>query len=198
MSKRPSGTDKAVLAAIVGALIAGACGIIAAVIGILPDILPGSPAPTPVGAPADSPTTEEEVPAAPTSATAPSAAADINGVWRVSDQNSIGSSLDYWELQLNGQQLSITAFNEAVPGVPLPGDYREPLEVSDVQLTGNTLSFTARRGSMPSVTTYYTLTILSSSRIEGTYRRIDTYLRDTGTGGVIETEGIVILTPPPQ
>lgn len=144
--------------------------------------LPGpGPAPTP------GPSATGAAPATSTSAFA--------GIWQVSEQSTAGSSLENWNIQLDGGQLAIEAFDAQVEGFPLPSDHHEQLRLSDVQIGAQTLAFTVKR--FGSVTIDYSLHLVDSDRIEGTYSSIDTFLSDNGaiqgTAGVIEDSGRVIM-----
>lgn len=121
----------------------------------------------------------------------------IVGRWTVVHQGSSGPGRSFWEIRVYDNQLSIVEFYEAVQGVPLPGDYRKPLQVYNVRFSGQQLGFVVE-DTRQSVTTEYDLAFTGSNRIEGYFRRTDQFLRDQGIlggdAGVIMDAGTVIMT----
>lgn len=203
------GNTKPALWAIVTLLVAivGCAGtVIAAFIAIVPSLITLQNPPQAVSVtappmidntfPAISATSPAFTPPTATTGQAPSGADDIlSGVWQVSQQSQSGSSLEQWDIQARAGQITIVAFDQAVPGVPLPGDYREDLSLSNVTFDGQTLRLSTKRFS--SVTFEYDLTIVAPDRIEGSYTSTDTALSDTGIiqgeAGVIKDTGKVIM-----
>ena len=118
------------------------------------------------------------------------------GIWRISRQDSAGSSLTNWEISLNEDQLAIVEFTQMVAGVPLPGDERKELHLTDFSFDGARLLFTAT-GAVAGSTETFDLTLLGSDRMEGPYNWTDSTLRDTGMvqgpTGILSGEGKAIL-----
>lgn len=123
---------------------------------------------------------------------------DFLGTWTVSKQSSTGSSLDSWDITvINSNQLSVVSFKQDVPGIPLPGDYRQPLEILDFRYDNQNIYLTLRRNT--SWTTEYILTFAGSrDRLEGQFRSVDTTLGDLGIlqgqAGTIQSAGRIIMT----
>ena len=120
----------------------------------------------------------------------------IVGRWTVVHQGSTGPGRSFWDIKVYDNQLSIVEFYEAVPGVPLPGDYRKPLQVYNIRSSGQQLAFVIE-DPQQSVTTEYDLAFTRPNRIEGYFRRTDNFLRDQGIlggeAGVIMDAGTVIM-----
>lgn len=156
--------------------------------------------PTDLSRPIETSTAHHTPTAAPSSPTPRPASANrlalLTGIWQVSRQNQYGSSLEYWDIKAGDNQIIIEAFRQAVPGVPLPGDYRKNLPVSDFEFDGQRLAFTLT-GSVEGVVEKFHLVLRGTDRIEGSYTSTDTFLRDTGfiqgEAGIIEVPGQAIL-----
>lgn len=120
----------------------------------------------------------------------------IEGRWLVVREGRFGSSRENWDIQIHNGQLFITSFREQVPGVPLPGDYRTPLSVEGA--TSNNEGLYLRIRENVSVVYEFQLAAVSSNRIEGVYRYVDTTLIDqgivVGSTGTITEGGRVIMT----
>jgi hypothetical protein len=176
----------------------------AAFVGVLPDLLGN--ADTTSDEPAALPVSDGDSTPAPASSVLPDDASDpqgrassnntvqiLSGIWQVSHVGRVGS--ETWDIEASDSSLSIVEFNQAVEGMELPGDYRNDLEVSDVVLNGDSIAFTTHPDA--SITTSYVLTILSNDRIEGSYERVDTALRDggfaQGEAGVVRESGDVVM-----
>ncbi len=97
---------------------------------------------------------------------------------------------------IDGDQLAIVEFYQAVAGVPLPGDYRNQLQLTDLVFDGQRLAFTAT-GSVAGMTETFDLTLSGTDRMAGTYTWTDTTLSDTGmiqgSTGILRSEGRAIL-----
>lgn len=123
---------------------------------------------------------------------------DFSGTWTVSQQSSTGSSLDSWDVTfVSNNQLSVVSFRQAVPGIPLPGDYRQPLQVLGFSYDNQNIYLTLGRDT--SFTTEYVLTFIGSrDRLEGQFRSVDTALGDLGIiqgeAGTIHSAGRIIMT----
>jgi hypothetical protein len=107
-----------------------------------------------------------------------------------------GTYRENWEIQVRNNRLSIISFNEQVPGVSLPGDYRLPLSVESA--TSNQQGIYLRVRQSESVVYEYQLSFVRTNRIEGVYRYSDTTLIDTGViggeSGVVTKAGSIIMT----
>jgi hypothetical protein len=122
---------------------------------------------------------------------------DFIGRWTVAKHSSTGSSVDHWDITIiHKNQLSIVSFREDVPGIPLPGDYRNPLFIEQVNYNNASIYLKLRRGS--SITTEYTLTFIRRDRLEGQWRTVDTTLIDQGIiggqAGIVQSAGKIIMT----
>ncbi len=122
---------------------------------------------------------------------------DFVGRWTVAEHSSIGSSVDRWDITIiNNNQLSIVSFREDVPGIPLPGDYRNPLSIEQVKYDDANIYLKLRRGS--SITTEYALTFIGRDRLEGQSLTVDTTLQDQGIiggqAGIVQSAGKIIMT----
>lgn len=98
---------------------------------------------------------------------------------------------------MNNGQLSIVSFRQDVPGIPLPGDYRQPLEILDFRYDNQNIYLTLRRDT--SWTIQYVLAFAGSrNRLEGQFRSVDTTLGDLGIiqgePGTIQSAGRIIMT----
>ena len=125
---------------------------------------------------------------------------DFLGTWTVSEQSSTGSSLDSWDITfINNNQLSVVSFKQAVPGIPLPGDYRQPLQVRSFSYDNQNQNIYLTLERDTSWTTEYVLTFVGSrDRLEGQFRSVDTKLGDLGIiqgqSGTIHSAGKIIMT----
>lgn len=147
------------------------------------------PSPTSSSTPTLTPTPTPSLPSPTTSP--PTSPSQLSGKWQVSHQSSKSRfSLDTWEINHQNGILSIVEVNESV--VPLPGDYRKELKVSNFTFNYPNLTFTTE--SDQSVTTKYNLTFINPDRIEGTFRSTDKFLDKTMGLGTIQDEGKIILT----
>ena len=121
---------------------------------------------------------------------------ELSGRWTVAQNGSTGSSLDHWNITTRNSTLSVVSFNETVPGVKLPRDYRRPLTVEKADREGSKIRLVLRRDSH--VVTEYILTFTRPDRIEGHFRSTDTSLGDlgifSGEAGTIYDAGKVIMT----
>jgi hypothetical protein len=101
-----------------------------------------------------------------------------------------------WEIQIRNNRLSIVSFNEEVPGVPLPGDYRRPLSVENV--TSNRQGIYLRVRQSENVVYEYQLSFVRTNRIQGVYRYSDRTLEGIGAiggeSGVVTKAGSIIMT----
>lgn len=123
---------------------------------------------------------------------------DILGTWTVAEHSSTGSSVDHWDISvINNNQLSIVSFRQDVPGIPLPSDYRQSLQIVDFQHDNQKIHLTLRRDV--SWTIQYVLSFVGSrDRLEGQFHSIDSTLEDKGIiqgqTGVIQSAGKIIMT----
>lgn len=148
---------------------------------------PSTPFPSPTLTP--TPTVTPSLPSPTTSP--PTASSQLSGKWQVSHQSSkSGASLSTWEINHQNGILSIVEVKESV--VPLPGDYRKELKVSNFTFNYPNLAFTTE--SVQSLTTEYNLTFINPDRIEGTFSSTDKFLDETMGLGTIQDEGQIILT----
>jgi hypothetical protein len=120
----------------------------------------------------------------------------LPGVWRVSQQGAYGSSLEMWEMNIQGNHLSVTAFSpHAIPGIPLPLDHRKQVIVQQARFADGRFQITFR--SMQSVVVRYDLRVINAERMEGNFSSEDTGLSDLGIlqgkSGVLKMQGKVVM-----